>query len=97
MTRAMAVYYAQFNIRVNAICPAFVHTRLQDQLFSNSRSREIIEGLHLTRIGRPEDIAKFALYLASDDAEYLTGGIYNIDGGFTAFKTRVTDYAGRQD
>lgn len=93
MTRSMAVYYAQFNIRINAICPGFIHTPLQDPWLHNPQSRRAIEDLHLTRIGLPEDIAKFALYLASDDAEYLTGGIYNIDGGFTAFKTKVTDYS----
>lgn len=93
MTRSMAVYYAQFNIRVNAICPGFVHTELQDPWLNNPQSRRAIEDLHLTRIGLPEDIAKFALYLASDDAAYVTGGIYNIDGGFMAFKTKVTDYS----
>jgi NAD(P)-dependent dehydrogenase (short-subunit alcohol dehydrogenase family) len=46
-----------------------------------------------TRIGLPEDVAKFALYLASDDAEYVTGGVFAVDGGFTAFKTHVTDFA----
>jgi NAD(P)-dependent dehydrogenase (short-subunit alcohol dehydrogenase family) len=60
---------------------------------SNPKSRAAIEGLHLTRVGLPDDIAKFALYLASDDAEYVTGGIFSIDGGFTAFKTHVTDYS----
>ena len=92
ITRSMAVYYSSFGIRINAICPGFVHTELQDPWLNNPKSRRAIEDLHLTRVGKPEDIAKFALYLASDDAEYITGGIFNIDGGFTAFKTHVTDY-----
>lgn len=92
ITRSMAVYYANFGIRINAICPGFVHTEIQDPWLNNPKSRRAIEDLHLTRIGRPEDIAKFALYLASDDAEYVTGGIFTIDGGFCAFKTHVTDY-----
>jgi NAD(P)-dependent dehydrogenase (short-subunit alcohol dehydrogenase family) len=93
MTRSMAVYYAQFGIRVNTICPGFVHTELQNEWMSNPKSRAAIEALHLTRVGVPEDIAKFALYLASDDAAYVTGGIFSIDGGCTAFKTHVTDYS----
>lgn len=92
MTRSMAVYYSKFGIRINAICPGFVHTELQDPWLNNPISRRAIEDLHLTRIGLPEDIAKFGLYLASDDAEYVTGGIFTIDGGFSAFKTHVTDY-----
>lgn len=92
MTRSMAVYYANYGVRINCICPGFVHTELQDPWLNNPKSRRAIEDLHLTRIGLPEDIAKFALYLASDDAEYVTGGIFTIDGGFTAFKTHVTDY-----
>lgn len=94
LTRSMAVYYSQFNIRVNAICPGFIHTPAQDPWMNNPKTRSIIEELHLTRVGLPEDIARFAVYLASDDAAYITGGIFPIDGGFTAFKTHVMDYSG---
>jgi NAD(P)-dependent dehydrogenase (short-subunit alcohol dehydrogenase family) len=94
MTRSMAVYYSQFNIRVNTICPGFVHTEVIDPWMKDPAARSAIESLHLTRVGKPEDIAKFAVYLASDDAEFITGGIFPIDGGSTAFKTKVTDYSG---
>jgi len=97
MTRSMAVYYSQFDIRINAICPGFIHTPPQDSWLNTPKIRRSIEDLHLTRIGLPDDIAKFALYLASDDSEYVTGGIYNIDGGFTAFKTKVTDYSAEKE
>jgi len=93
MTRSMAVYYSRFKVRVNAICPGFIHTEALDPWMAAPKSRAVIEGLHLTRIGVPEDIANFAAYLASDDAEYITGGVFPIDGGFTAFKTKVTDYS----
>lgn len=93
MTRSMAVYYSQFNIRINTICPGFIHTEALDPWMLDPNARSVIESLHLTRVGRPEDIAKFAVYLASDDAEYITGGIFPIDGGFTAFKTKITDYS----
>jgi len=93
MTRSMAVYYSDYNVRVNAICPGFVRTEALDPWMASARARSLIESLHLTRVGVPEDIAKFAVYLASDDAEYITGGVFPIDGGFTAFKTKVTNYS----
>lgn len=92
MTRSMAVGYAQDGIRVNCICPGFVASEVQQEWLSAPQARKVIESLHLTRIAEPEDIARFILYLAQDD--YLTGGIYPVDGGFTAFKTKVTSYEG---
>ena len=92
LTRSMAVAYARDGVRVNAILPGFVRTPASEPWLSREPSRRAIESLHLTRLGEPEDIARFALYLASDDSEYVTGGWHMIDGGFTAFKTTVTDY-----
>ncbi len=92
LTRAMAVGYARHGVRVNAILPGFVRTPASEPWLVREASRRAIEGLHLTRVGEPEDIARFALYLASDDSDYVTGGWHCIDGGFTAFKTTVTDY-----
>lgn len=94
MTRSMAVAYAPRNVRVNAILPGFVRTEATSPWLGAPESRRAIEALHLTRVGAPEDVARFALYLASDDSEYVTGGWHCVDGGFTAFKTTVTDYGG---
>lgn len=94
LTRSMAVAYAPHGIRVNAILPGFVRTPASEPWLEKEASRRVIESLHLTRIGEPEDIARFALYLASDESEYVTGGWHMIDGGFSAFKTTVTDYEG---
>jgi NAD(P)-dependent dehydrogenase (short-subunit alcohol dehydrogenase family) len=94
LTRSMAVAYAPYKVRVNAILPGFVRTPPLAKWFAKADSRREIEALHLTRVGEPEDIAKFALYLASDDSEYVTGGWHMIDGGFTAFKTTVADWGG---
>ncbi len=92
LTRSMAVGYARDHVRVNAILPGFVRTPASEPWLARDSARTAIESLHLTRIGEPEDIAQFALYLASDESEYVTGGWFCIDGGFTAFKTTVTDY-----
>lgn len=92
LTRSMAVYYSRFNIRVNTICPGTILTPATEAWLGIPKVRSLFESLHLTRIGRPEDIAKFGVYLASDDAEYITGAILPIDGGFTAFKTHIADY-----
>jgi len=94
LTRSMAVAYAPFGVRVNAILPGFVRTPATEPWLVRESSRRAIESLHLTRVGEPDDIARFAVYLASDEAAYVTGGWHAIDGGFSAFKTTVTDYGG---
>jgi NAD(P)-dependent dehydrogenase (short-subunit alcohol dehydrogenase family) len=55
--------------------------------YQNPAARAAAEALHLTRLGRPEDIAELALFIASDKAEFMTGTNVVMDGGLTAFKT----------
>ncbi len=86
ITRSMAVEYARDRIRVNCIAPGNVESDHADMGFTSPDARKISESLHLTRLGRPSDIARFAAFLASPQSEYITGGIFNIDGGYTAFK-----------
>jgi len=87
LTRALAVEYAPAKIRVNVICPGVVRTGITEIMWSDLLPKEVrdaVEHAHLTRLGQPEDIARAALFLASDEAAFVTGGVFPIDGGFTA-------------
>lgn len=84
MTRCMAVELAGYNIRVNCIAPGFLDTPMVAPLMTDER-RKIIEYLvPLKRIGNAWDTANAALYLASSDANYVTGITLVVDGGVTA-------------
>ena len=80
LTRAIAVDYARHNIRCNTISPGYVWNERRDAKITPKR-REQIEAMHLTRVGVARDIAYAAVYLASAEAEYLTGINLELDGG----------------
>lgn len=89
LTKAMAVRYGPDNVRVNAICPALIPTGLNPDLFKGyedreARARELSAGYPLRRLGTPEDVAHAALFLASDEAQWITGITLTVDGGLTA-------------
>lgn len=89
LTRAMAISYGPVNIRVNAICPGMVKTPMSEtKLKKGETFEEMIpiwtELYPLRRIGKPMDIANGCLYLASDEASWVTGTTLVIDGGLTA-------------
>ena len=89
LTRAMAVDYAAHRIRVNALCPGTVYTPFVERYLQTSyrdpeAALERLKQRALTgTLGRPEEIAAAALYLASDDAAFVTGAPLIIDGGLT--------------
>ncbi len=87
-TRSQALEVGQFGVRVNAIAPGSTLTEGTRQLFYNPASQETAQSLlshiPLGRPGEAEDIAQAALYLASDDAKYVTGHVLVVDGGWTA-------------
>jgi len=85
LTRSLAVQYAPRGIRANAILPGRVDTPLVQHDYASDEDREAFARSHpLGRFGRPEDIAHLALYLASEEASWVTGAEYVIDGGYTA-------------
>jgi NAD(P)-dependent dehydrogenase (short-subunit alcohol dehydrogenase family) len=83
MTRTMAVELAQHRIAVNAIAPAQIDTRLTRTLPESARRRRV-ERIPMGRFGEPEEVARVALFLASDDASYVTGHTLAVDGGYLA-------------
>lgn len=92
MTRSIAVDYVKRGIRCNCICPARVHTPFVDGYLRNTypgREAEMFKQLSeyqpLGRMGTPEEVAALALYLCSDEASFITGQAYPIDGGVLAF------------
>ena len=79
-TKAVAREYGRKNIRCNAIAPGFIETRMTDALNDEQRS-EIIKTLAIERLGKPQDVAELALFLASDRSSYITGEVIKVDGG----------------
>jgi len=86
LTRSAAAGLSPHGVRVNAVCPSFVETPHQMAFLSNPELRAELDKLHLMPITQPEDIAELAIFLASDRARYMTGGIHVVDSGYTAFK-----------
>ena len=85
MTRELAIIHARQNIRVNALCPGPLKTELL-MSFLNTEAKKQRRLVHLPmgRFGEAEEIAKAALYLASDESSYVTGTEFLVDGGLTA-------------
>lgn len=90
LTKAMALDHAHENIRVNCICPSIVETELVKDLFASSAAgeearRTRVASLPLGRMGKPEDVAGMAVYLASEESSWLTGSAIPLDGGLSAY------------
>ena len=85
MTRSWAQEFGQYNIRVNAIAPGLIQTDFSAFFWKDDARRHQYESAQpIHRIGQPEEIGGMALYLASDEASFVTGQVMVVDGGMTA-------------
>ncbi len=82
VTKSIAQEIGSRNITVNAIAPGFIQTNMTDVLSEEIRS-ELLKRIPLNRLGTPEEVANLAAFLASDQARYITGQVFVIDGGMT--------------
>ena len=79
-TRTIARELAPYNIRVNAIAPGLTDTGMAGQM-EEKAWKEMVERTDMNRLGRPNEIAQMMLFLASDEASFITGQVYRVDGG----------------
>jgi NAD(P)-dependent dehydrogenase (short-subunit alcohol dehydrogenase family) len=85
LSRELAVLHARENIRVNALCPGPLHTELlMKYLDTEAKRQRRLVHIPMGRFGRAEEVADAALYLASDEASFVTGTQFMVDGGITA-------------
>jgi len=85
LTRGLAVEYAPFMIRVNTLAPGYIETALTERVLRVPQfSKALLDKTPLGRFGKPDEIAKAALFLASDDSSYMTGAELTVDGGMSA-------------
>ena len=85
MTREIAVEYGRKNIRANSLCPGPVSTPMLEELMSDpARKARRLVHIPMGRLGQAEELAKAALFLASDDSSFMTGAQLVVDGGITA-------------
>ena len=86
LTRAMAIDYAQDGIRCNVVNPGLIDTPMAAPLMANPEQlAPILDHYPIRRPGKPEEVAEMVLYLVSDQATWVTGGTFRIDGGMTVW------------
>lgn len=83
LTRHLASQWGKYGIRVNSICPGFIMTPFIGERWTTERLEVLKQDIALGRLGDPKEVAQVALFLASDEASYVTGAAIVVDGGWT--------------
>jgi NAD(P)-dependent dehydrogenase (short-subunit alcohol dehydrogenase family) len=89
LVRSFAAGVGRDGVRVNAIAPSFVSTEPQRVWLDDERALATIQSLHILPVPTPEQIAPFVVYLASDESSAVTGTVFPVDAGYTAFKAQI--------
>jgi NAD(P)-dependent dehydrogenase (short-subunit alcohol dehydrogenase family) len=83
LTRALAMEWARYQIRVNAICPGYIETEMNGDFWKTPGGQRLIERIPQRRIGQPEHLDGALLLLASEAGSFMTGSVLTVDGGHT--------------
>ncbi len=83
MTRTMAVEWGRFGINVNAICPGYIGTELNQEYFKSEQGKRLLDTLPRKRIGKPEDLDGLLLLLAAEESHFINGAIMTADDGMS--------------
>lgn len=83
LTRALAMEWARYDIRVNAICPGYIETEMNSDFWKTDGGKRLIDRIPQRRIGKPEHLDGALLLLASEAGSFMTGSVITVDGGHT--------------
>jgi hypothetical protein len=83
MTRAQALEWGRYGINVNAICPGYIRTELNDFIWDTESGQKLLQAMPRRRLGTPEDLAGLLLLLAGDDSQFINGAVIAADDGFS--------------
>lgn len=84
LTKSAAIEYSSEGIRINAVNPAFIKTPMIDENLDEEMQKALVNMHPVKRLGKPEEVAKSVLFLASDESSFITGTGLMVDGGYTA-------------